>query len=76
MDNTFNYSLESKKVVARCNDSINNFVNLSPTKDLDITDENNNTDAFSSNEYQKIDINATDNIVTLYNNIVTMSIVD
>ena len=76
MDNTFNYSLESKKVVARCNDSINNFVNLSPTKDLDITDENNNKDAFSSNLISNFDIVATDNIVSFYNNIVAMSMID
>ena len=76
MDNTFNYSLESKKVVARCNDSINNFVNLRPTTVLDITDENNNNDVFSSNlitEHYKI---STDNIVIFYNNIVEMSMVD
>ena len=75
MDNTFNYSLESKKVVARCNDSISNFVNLRPTTVLDITDENNN-DVFSSNlitEHYKI---STDNIVIFYNNIVEMSMVD
>jgi len=76
MDNTFNYSLESKKVVARCNDSINIFVNLLTTKVLDITDENNNNDVFSSNlitEHYKI---STDNIVIFYNNIVEMSMVD
>lgn len=40
MINSFNYSLKSKKAVAFCNGSINNFANLMFCYSTDLADEN------------------------------------
>ena len=68
MDNTFNYSLESKKVVARCNDSINNFVNLPTSKTSDYNYENKLATViyFSSNLISFFDIKSTVNVTQDY----------
>lgn len=75
MENSLNYSLEIKKAAAWCNGLINIFVNLPTHKTLDITDENNNTDVFSSNHISNFDISATDNIIITHNNVITKCIV-